>query len=80
MHEGHSHSHEHVGDTNKTTALLTYMLEHNRHHAEELHELSHMLEHHEQFEAAALINDGLNYFRDGNDKLEAALDQIKGAK
>ena len=58
MHDGHTHSHEFHGDNNKTIALLTYMLEHNRHHAHELYELSHTLEHEGQFEAAALITDG----------------------
>ena len=78
MHEGHSHhSHEDIGDVKKSVALLTYMIEHNRHHADELHELAHTLEHQGQFEAAALIADGLTYFRDGNDKLEAALEQIQ---
>ena len=77
MHEGHTHSHEQFGDFNKTRALLTYMLEHNRHHADDLHDLAHALEHQEQFEAAALIQEGLNYFNDGNDKLEAALEQLK---
>lgn len=77
MHEGHTHSHDHHGDANKTLALLTYMLDHNRHHAEELHDLAHALEHQEKFEAAALIVEALNYFRDGNDKLEAALEQVK---
>ncbi|MGE4353741.1 MAG: hypothetical protein AB7D36_06625 [Oscillospiraceae bacterium] len=78
MHEGHTHALH--GDINQTIALLTYMVEHNKHHAEELHELSHTLEHQGQFEAAALITDGLNYFRDGNDKLEAALEQVKGGE
>ena len=42
-----------------------------------LHELAHALEHQERYEAAALISEGLNFFRDGNDKLEAALEQLK---
>ena len=83
MHEGHAHSHEHARhhdhdfDLNKTRTLLTYMLDHNRHHAEELKELVHALSHLEQYEAAALISEGINYFSDGNDKLEAALEQLK---
>lgn len=78
MHEGHTHSHEHHADADKTLALLTYMLDHNKHHAQELHDMAHMLEHHEKYEAAALIVEALNYYRDGNDKLEAALEQVKG--
>ena len=78
MHEGHAHHHHHESsEAGKNLALLTYMLDHNRHHAEELKELVHALSHLEQYEAAALISEGINYFSDGNDKLEAALEQLK---
>ena len=66
MHEGHSHIHE--GESLSE--------EHNRKHAEELRELAHTLEHQGQYEAASLIIEAVNYFSDGNDKLEAALEQI----
>ena len=36
----HTHSHDHHSPE-EALALLTYMLGHNRHHAEELHELAH---------------------------------------
>ena len=36
----HEHSHEHTASSpEEVLALLKYMLEHNRHHAEELHDL-----------------------------------------
>lgn len=74
---GHDHIHEHAEDLNKTRTLLTYMLDHNRHHAEELKGMVRTLIHLEQYEAAALITEGINFFSDGNDKLEAALEQFK---
>ena len=76
MHEGHSHIHEGDGGVKRSAALLTYMSEHNRKHAEELRELAHTFEHQGQYEAASLIIEAVNYFSDGNDKLEAALEQI----
>ena len=41
----HEHTHEHghtheVHSPEETVALLTYMVGHNQHHAEELHELA----------------------------------------
>ena len=42
-HHCHPHSHEHTGDKpmspEEVLALLNYMLDHNRHHADELHDL-----------------------------------------
>ena len=45
----HEHTHEHghtheVHSPEETVALLTYMVGHNQHHAEELHELAHSVE------------------------------------
>ena len=40
----HEHSHEHTASSpEEVLALLKYMLEHNRHHAEELHDLAHQV-------------------------------------
>ena len=74
MHEGHTHSHEQFGDFDKTKTLLTYMLDHNRHHAEELHELAHSLED----EPAQLLHDAILDFNLGNEKLDEALKLLKG--
>ena len=42
-HHCHPHSHEHTGDKpmspEEVLALLNYMLDHNRHHADELHDI-----------------------------------------
>lgn len=74
MHEGHDHHHHTAPEKpGKAQAMLTYMLEHNRHHAEELHDISHVLEHEGHKEAADLIHDAVHDFQAGNDKLQKAL-------
>ena len=64
---GHCHDHEHphahdAHSPEETLALLTYMLGHNRHHAEELQ----------------LLHDAVVDFTLGNEKLEEALRILKG--
>ena len=49
----HPHDHGHTG-LEERVAMLTYMLGHNQHHAQELHELAHDLG---DSEAAQLIHD-----------------------
>ena len=71
----HSHDHDHPHHSpEEALALLSYMVQHNRHHAEELHELSHSLED----EAAQLIHDAILDFDLGNEKLDEALKLLKG--
>lgn len=76
MHEycgNHDHNHqEHSPE--ETLALLTYMINHNKHHAEELHDLAHSAEP----AAAELIHEAVDYFNSGNEKLEKALNILKG--
>ncbi len=75
----HAHTHEH-GHTHgqhspeEALALLAYMVQHNRHHAEELHELAHSMDD----EAAQLIHDAILDFNLGNEKLDEALKLLKG--
>lgn len=80
---GHTHDHEHTHDhthshehhsPEEALALLAYMVQHNRHHAEELHELAHSMED----EAAQLIHDAILDFNLGNEKLDEALRLLKG--
>lgn len=71
----HSHTHDHTSPE-ESLALLTYMLGHNRHHAEELHELAHNLED----EAAQLIHDAVIDFELGNEKLAEALHILQESK
>ena len=87
---GHEHAHEHAchhehthPDTpelnaEQTVALMSYMLEHNRSHADELHNIAHALESQGQHEAASLVGDAVHYFGHCNDKLEEALRLVKG--
>ena len=79
---GHEHQHEHLHDggeinIEQTLALLKYMLEHNRHHAEELHDLAHQLNGQGKEAAADHIHEAIHSFNEGNDLLEQALDAIE---
>lgn len=80
-HHCHPHSHEHTGDKpmspEEVLALLNYMLDHNRHHADELHDICHALEDEGKTEAAAALAEALHAFDHGNDKLEKALELAK---
>ena len=80
-HHCHPHSHEHTGDKpmspEEVLALLNYMLDHNRSHAEELHNIAHALEKQGKHDAAALVGDAVHYFGHCNDKLEEALRLVK---
>ena len=83
MHECHTHSHSHTHETpeaSKSLALLTYMLEHNRHHAEELHDLAHSLSENGSSKAAELLHAAVEDFQQGNEKLAAALAALKEAE
>ena len=70
----HPHDHGHTG-LEERVAMLTYMLGHNQHHAQELHELAHDLG---DSEAAQLIHDAVVDFEVGNKKLAEALAVLKG--
>jgi len=82
MHDGHGHhhhDHDHQSSTSvKTQAMMTYMLEHNRHHAQELHDISHTLAHEGQEAASRILHEAVSDFEAGNLKLEQALGLIKG--
>lgn len=79
--EGHSHEHTHAGEAgrsheaghgsaDKTKALLTYMIEHNEHHAEELAELMQALPPRAQKKLTAAIGT----FEAANVELKEVLD------
>ena len=82
----HSHEHEHhdhvqgADAVKQTQALLKYMLEHNRHHAEELHDLAHQLSSQGKSAAADRIHEAIHSFDEGNDLLEQALAAIEEAE
>lgn len=79
---GHCHSHSHEGQTahsaDETSALLNYMIDHNKHHGEDLHEIYHGLESAGKKEAANLVHEAMHQFDHGNEKLAEALKLIGG--
>lgn len=68
----HSHSHAAASSPEEALALLKYMLNHNRHHAEELHDLAHSFDE----VAGDLIHDAVEKLGESNDLLEQALSLI----
>lgn len=83
-HGEHPHHHHHDGAqgtvSDQTVALVSYMLDHNRSHAEEIHGLAHKLEAMGQHEAAALIEQGVTCYGQGNDLLAQALALLQTPK
>ena len=79
---GHSHEHSHGGfdSIEQAVALMTYMLEHYKHHAEELHDVCHKLEDMGKAEAAEKLGQALHEYYQGNEQLAGALEALKGAK
>lgn len=78
----HSHEHEHGGfaSIEQATALMTYMLDHNRHHTEELHEVCHKLEDMGKMAAAQKLGNALDTYYAGNEFLAEALEALQEAK
>ena len=82
---GHDHEHHEGGGCgcggNETpdedTAVLSYMLDHNRHHALELKEIAAHLREAGKDEAAAQIEKGVEDFEKGNMRLSIALSLVK---
>lgn len=79
--EGHSHGHCGScggGDCkNETVALLTYMLQHNEHHAAELDQMAENLKKMGMDAAAKTIKEGVADFQKGNMRLGLALTLVK---
>ena len=70
----HSHAHAHAGEGDgKTTAVLTYMLEHNVHHCAELKELAAGL----SGEAQHQLLHAVEAFEETNGHLEQAVEALK---
>lgn len=79
----HSHSHVHEGgqDTlEEITALLSYMADHNRHHAEELGDMGGRIRSMGMEDAADLIAEGVKQFARANELFAEALKQVKQVK
>ena len=75
-HEGCNCGHDH-GQPDEDVAVLTYMLDHNRHHAMELKEIAAHLREAGKEEAAAQIDKGVEDFEKGNMRLSIALSLVK---
>lgn len=83
---GHHHHEHHEGcdcgcggqqTPDEDTAVLSYMLDHNRHHALELKEIAAHLREAGKDEAAAQIEKGVEDFEKGNMRLSIALSLVK---
>ena len=87
---GHDHGHHHHDHEcgcgcgcgghdlpDENVAILTYMLDHNRHHALELKEIAAHLRTVGKDEAAAQIEKGVEDFEKGNMRLSIALSLVK---
>lgn len=80
---GDHHTHENIkafDNAQQAEALVSYMLDHNKHHAEELHEVSHRLEAGGQQVSADLIAKAVAAFTEGNNVLADALQALKEGK
>ena len=72
----HTHSHAAASSPEEALALLKYMLDHNRHHAEELHDLAHCFDE----VAGDLIHEAVDKLGESNDLIEQALSLITNAE
>lgn len=74
--QGHGHSHaEHAPmSREEILALLGYMLDHNRHHTEELHGIFHALDDDGCYDAADELENAMRCYTAGNEALANALD------
>ena len=73
-HHHHGHSHEHTEHSfEEVVALLAYMIDHNAHHAEELHELAHDA----GDDVAELLHKAVADYQMGTEKLANALALLK---
>ena len=82
-HEGGCQSHDHCGSCqggdckNESVALLTYMLQHNEHHAQELDQMADNLEKLGLSASAKTIKEAVVDFQKGNMRLGLALTLVK---
>jgi len=77
--ESHPHHHDHShGEQYKDedSAVLAYMLDHNKHHAQELAVIAKHLREQGKDDAAAQIEKGVEDFEKGNMRLSIALSLV----
>ena len=81
MHGDHSHEHHHDHthhheSKDENLAVLTYMLQHNEHHATELAEMAEKLEKEGFSDTAAEIREGVENFHKANAHLKKAVEAL----
>ncbi|MEE0955753.1 MAG: cobalt transporter [Eubacterium sp.] len=81
-HGGHDHHHDHDHGEKKdaTLALLSYMVDHNRHHAAELSDMAGEISGKGMTEVADLMKEGVAELEKGNELLAKALELYKSRK
>jgi len=83
-HGGHDHHHDHDHDHGKTKdatlALLSYMVDHNQHHAAELSEMADEISGKGMKNVADLMKEGVAELGKGNELLAKALELYKSQK
>lgn len=81
----HHHDHDHCGcghdhgaqPKDEDTAVLAYMLDHNKHHAQELAAIAKHLREQGKDDAAVQIEKGVEDFEKGNMRLSIALSLVQ---
>lgn len=83
MHDGHTHTHNHthggaqgISPKDECTALLKYMIGHNKSHTNELEGLIAKLEQLGDTESARCVKSAMDSYQAGNKSLEKALFEI----
>jgi len=73
----HAHAHQSPSIVDKSFAILSYMLNHNKNHTEELLTLANAIEEKGDVEAARIIKNAIHDYTEGNEKLASALEILK---
>ncbi|NLY87687.1 MAG: hypothetical protein GX083_03960 [Clostridiales bacterium] len=71
----HSHCHSGNASPEEAVALLKYMLKHNQHHSEELHDLGHSFDD----EISDFIHDAVDKLEESNALLEQAVSLLNNS-
>ncbi len=71
--DGHDHHHHHGEEAMEAKALLQYMIDHNKHHADELYDLANKLD----GSAKELVHAAVIDYETGTGKLEQALKALE---
>ena len=72
--DGHTHDHHHHEEDMEAQALLRYMIDHNKHHADELYDIANKLD----GTAKELVHAAVIDYETGTGKLEQALKALEG--